>query len=97
MVVWKDVGVLVGDGGILEELWVSGMGILDMGLLRCCEKSKSLRDMGNGKNGCPGLIYMRDHITANFQAAERERTLMGIRPIPSLTSVLPVLYQQAAS
>lgn len=87
MVVWKDVGVLGGDGDTL------GMGILDMGLLRCCEKSKSLRDMGNGKNGCPALIYMRDHITANFQAAE---DLDGNSPNSLTSSVLPVLFQRAA-
>lgn len=80
MVVWKDVGVLDGDGDILDGLWVNGMGILEMGLLRCCEKSKSLRDMGNGKNGCPALIYMRDHITANFHGCRAGEDLDGNSP-----------------
>lgn len=47
---WKDVVGLGGDG-VLEVVRASGVGILDMGLLRWCEKSKSLRDMGNRKDG----------------------------------------------
>lgn len=77
----KDVGVLGGDG-CLEELWANGMGILDMGLLRCCEKSKSLRDMGNRKDGCPALIYMRAGSgTGKLPGCRMGEDLDGNRPI----------------
>jgi hypothetical protein len=50
VVVWNKV-LFRGEGG-------GGMGILGVGLLRWEKKSKSLRDMGERKDGCRTLIYM---------------------------------------